>query len=613
MTMSQNQLPDLSVHQLFEQQAARTPDAIALICRDEQITYRSLNDRANRLAHYLRRRGVRAESLVAVCLQRSIPMVAALLGVWKAGGAYVPLDPAYPPERLGFMLHDSEARLLITDTSCDAVLTWPREKSVLLDRDDPLIASEATDNPAPSAGPSNLAYVMYTSGSTGKPKGAMILQGGLVNYLQWAIGAYGVGPGDCVPLHSSIAFDLTVTSLYPALLAGGAVELLPEDDGPEALLAALRRRKGRALVKITPAHLDLLSQQLTATEAAGMTRVFVIGGENLLAERLRFWREAAPATRLINEYGPTETVVGCCVHEVGTSDPDSGSVAIGMPIANTRLYVLDENLRPVAAGTAGELYIGGAGVGRGYLNRPELTEQRFVRDPFSADSQARLYKTGDLVEQRDDGRLVYLGRTDDQVKIRGYRIELGEIEENLAAHPLVRACVVLARGEEAADRQLVAYVVTEPETDRPEPDLRAFLQARLPEFMRPASFVFLPALPLTQNGKVDRKALPWPVRESGSPSVAPRTATEKALVEIWASLLGVERVGAEDNVFDLGAHSLMAMRAVIQISQRFQVDLKLASLFERPTPAAMAQLIDALALAPRAGGPVAGNREEIVL
>ena len=453
---------------------------------------------------------------------------------------------------------------------------------------------ESDSNPSVVGTPSNLAYVMYTSGSTGKPKGAMILHSGLVNYLWWAIRTYGVQAGGSVPVHSSISFDLTVTSLYPALLAGGHVELLPEDIGAQNLLAALRNTKDRNLVKITPAHLEALGLQLSPNEVAGMTRVFVIGGENLLAESLRLWRESSPTTRLINEYGPTETVVGCCVYEVQPEDPQSGSIPIGRPIANTQLYILDENLQPLPPGVMGELFIGGAGVARGYLNRPELTQERFLHDPFSSQGGARMYKTGDLARYREDGIIEYLGRVDNQVKVRGYRIELGEIESSLASHPAVQSCAVLAREDTPGDKQLVGYVVSRGTGPARVDEIQSFLKDRLPEYMVPAKFVFLDAFPLTNNGKVDRKALPAPVEEARSDNnlEAPRTPTEKSLAAIWKEVFKVESVGINQDFFDLGGHSLLAIKVMARIRDKFGLDLPVLVLFESPTIATLAEKID---------------------
>jgi amino acid adenylation domain-containing protein len=603
--------PQVCAHELFERRAAQTPDATALVFGDRQLSYRELNERANKVAHHLRRRGVGPEVLVGVCLNRSPELVAGLLAVWKAGGAYVPLDPAYPPERLSFMIGDAQALVLLSEEKCRPLFSSADDNLVCLDSDWPRLAGEASDNLPPVATPANLAYVIYTSGSTGRPKGAMIVHRGLVNYLWWALKAYAVEPGRSAPVHTSISFDLTVTSLFTPLLAGGTVELLPEDVGAQNLLAALLRAGNRSLVKITPAHLELLSQQIPAAKAPGMCRTFVIGGENLLAENLRLWREHAPATRLINEYGPTETVVGCCVHEVLPTDPPSGSVAIGRPIANTQLYVLDENLEPVPPGDMGELYIGGAGVARGYLNRPELTAERFLPDPFGGVAGARLYKSGDLARYRVDGTLEYLGRADDQVKIRGYRIELGEIEATLAAHPQVRSCAVVAREDEPGDKQLVAYVVS-PDGEAPNTDsMRAFLRERLPDYMVPARFVNLDALPLTPNGKVDRRALPAPSREvsGGGQGGAPRTETEKRIAAIWSEVLKLDGIGIHDDFFDLGGDSMAAVALVTHLHETFDLELDLASLFDRPTIAGLSELVDVFVLTNRGSAGDAGSAE----
>ncbi len=586
--------PTACVHELFEKQVARDPDAIALGFEQQQLSYREVNERANQVAHFLRKRGVKPEVLVGVCLERCPEMLIAFLGIWKAGGAYVPLDPAYPKERLSFMLRDAAAKFLLTDSKHTSLFPSAKAKTICMDSDWPAIAKERTNNPDPAASPSNLAYVLYTSGSTGEPKGVMVLHGGLSNYLCWAVKAYAVKAGDPVPIHTSISFDLTVTALYTPLVAGGRVEILPEDVGGQNLVAALRQGKDRSLVKITPAHLALLSQQLTPEEAACRTKLFVIGGENLLAESLLFWRDSAPATRLINEYGPTETVVGCCVYEVRPDDPRSGSVPIGRPIANTQLYILDRYGNPVPPGVTGELYIGGAGVARGYLNRPELTREKFIADPFSGVTGARLYKTGDLARYHRDGTLEYLARVDNQVKVRGYRIELGEIEATLADHPGVTSCAVLAREDEPGNKQMVGYVVTPGNKPTTIEELRLYLREKLPEYMVPAQFVILDSLPLTLNGKIDQKALPAPSHTNISDArkfAAPGTDTEKALAAIYTELLKVERIGIHDDFFDLGGHSLMAVKMISKIREVFGVDLPLATLLEAPTIAGLSKIV----------------------
>ena len=595
--------PQVSTAALFEEAVARHPDATALVFEGKTITYRELNERANQVAHYLRKRGVGADVLVGVCLERCPEIVFALLGVFKAGGAYVPLDPAYPKDRLAYMVDDSAAKVLLTDERHRDLFLDGDPRVVCLDSDWTSIAAESTANPGAKIALSDLAYVMYTSGSTGLPKGVMVHHRGVVNYLWWAGKAYAAADGGAVPLHTSIAFDLTVTALYVPLCAGGQVEILRDDVGGQNLVASLREGSGRSLVKITPAHLALLSEQVGPKGAAGRTNLFVIGGENLTAESIALWRDHAPATRLINEYGPTETVVGCCVYEVKPDDPRTGSVPIGRPIANTQLYILDRFLNPLPVGAVGELYIGGAGVARGYHNRPELTQERFVADPFAGVSGARMYKTGDIARYRPDGTLEYFGRIDNQVKVRGYRIELGEIEAKLADHPGVKACAVLAREDTPGNKMLVGYVVPQKDESPTVSSLREYLREGLPDYMVPSQFVFLESMPLTTNGKVDRKALPAPSDENTHPAqtrVAPRTPIEKALAAIWSELLRKENIGIHDDFFDLGGHSLLAIKAVARVREVLAVELSPQAVIDSPTIAELATTL----------GDVAGRKEE---
>jgi len=595
------------VHQLFEAQVERTPDAVAVVYEGEQLTYRQLNQRANQLAHHLRKLGVGPEVLVGISVERSLEMVVGLLGILKAGGAYVPLDPTYPQERLAFMLEDSQVPVLLTQAHLVEQLPAPRithhasrntyhatRRVICLDSDWDFIAQESVENSISSVTPDNLAYVIYTSGSTGKPKGVMIPHRGLVNYLTWCQRAYPLEAGQGAPVHSSISFDLTITGLFVPLLVGRRVQLLPAALGVETLREALRNGTNFSLIKITPAHLELLSQQLSPSEAAGRTRAFIIGGENLLAESITFWQDFAPDTVLVNEYGPTETVVGCCVYQVPAGERKTGSVPIGRPIINTQLYILDTHLQPVPVGVPGELYIGGEGVARGYLNRPELTAERFIPDPFSGGVGARLYKTGDLVRYLPDGNIEFLGRTDHQVKIRGFRIEPGEIDAALGGHPALREVVVVAREDKSGNKRLVAYVVPEQEPAPTTSELRHFLKEKLPKYMVPSAFVTLETLPLTPSGKVDRRALPAP--DGARPElegdyVAPRTPVEEELVSIWAQLLGIERVGIYDNFFELGGHSLLATQLISRLREAFQVELPPHSLFEAATVADLAVVI----------------------
>ncbi|MGH7439635.1 MAG: amino acid adenylation domain-containing protein, partial [Polyangiaceae bacterium] len=464
-----------------------------------------------------------------------------------------------------------------------------------IDGDRARIDAEASGAVDAAVAPSNLAYVMYTSGSTGKPKGVMVLHEGLVNYLLWAKKVYAPASGAASPVHSSMAFDLTVTSLFVPLVAGGAIEMLREEVAGQALVASLRAGSERSLVKITPAHLALLTGQLGMDGAAGRTKLFVIGGENLLVESVLLWRDHAPGTRLINEYGPTETVVGCCVHEVAVDDARAGSVPIGRPIDNTRLYILDRHGNPQPPGLVGELYIGGAGVARGYLNRDELTRERFLPDPFAGRAGARMYRTGDLARYRADGVLEYLGRIDNQVKIRGYRIELGEIEATLAKQLGVRDCAVIVRDDGAIPgKQLVGYVVPTRGSSPSSDELRRGLAESLPEYMVPPHIVLLDALPLTSNGKLDRRALPAPssAPDRGSRTrLAARTPDEKRLVEIWTEILGIDGVGVKDDFFELGGQSLQAVTVMSRIQEAFGVALPAQAFFEAPTIAQFARLL----------------------
>ncbi|MBV8128370.1 MAG: amino acid adenylation domain-containing protein [Planctomycetaceae bacterium] len=571
-------------HQLFEAQVEESPSAIAIRAREGCWTYRELNRRSNQVANYLRTLGVRPECLVGLCLPRSLDLVAGMLGVLKAGGAYVPLDPVYPRDRLSFMLADSQVSVLITSEEIRTKLPEHSICTTYLDTDRPVIERQPDTNPTSGSTPDDLAYVIFTSGSTGRPKGAMILHRGLSNYLRWCINAYDVASGQGAPVHSSVSFDLTVTSLFAPLLVGRRVDLLDEDLGVDQLAAALRDNSGYSLVKITPAHLQLLGRQLAPHDAAGRTRAFVIGGEQLTAEHIAFWQKHAPDTLLFNEYGPTETVVGCCVYRVPSGWPANGVIPIGRPIDNTQLYVLDDNLNPLPDEAVGELYIGGAGVARGYLNQPELTARKFIGDPFGPEPGARLYRTGDLCRRRRDGELEYMGRVDHQVKIRGHRIEPGEVEARLREIPEVAEVVVVAREDEPGRPYLAAYVVPVPGTAAPDAAAwRAFLKKRLPDYMVPTTFTSLECLPLTPNGKFNMAALPRPERPAATGSRAPDGELENTLAEVWKGVLHLEKVGARDNFFHLGGDSLNATQVTARLGERLGVEVPLPALFNQPT------------------------------
>ena len=583
---------DKCIHHLIEEQAARTPDAVAVVHDGRALTYSQLNARANQLAHYLRGLGVGPEVHIAICVERGLEMIVGLLATLKAGGAYVPMDPSYPQERLAYMLEDSAPAALLTLAHLRDMLPAGANslRIIALDAGAPLWTSMPDSNPDRAAlRADHLAYIIYTSGSTGMPKGVMVEHRHLYNYLYWAWHFYTPAAGSAVS--SSLSFDATVTSIFAPLLCGGALQIVPEGNEIDGLGQLLCGTQSARLVKITPAHLEALGRTLAAEGKQPSASLFVVGGEALAPSTVRLWQQMQPDVRIVNEYGPTETVVGCVVYEVPANFPLTATTPIGRPIANTQIYILDVRGDPAPIGVVGELYIGGAGVARGYLNRPDLTSQRFVADPFSAESGARMYKTGDLGRWTADGVIEYLGRNDFQVKIRGFRIELGEIEARLAEYESVREPVVLAREDSSGDKRLVAYYVSD--VNIALEALRAHLLAKLPEYMVPAAFVRLDRMPLSQNGKVERKALPAP---DGSAYVqgayeAPAGPVEEKLARIWARLLGLERISRNASFFDLGGHSLLAVRMLTLIEAEFGHSLDLTSLFKAPSIASLSALL----------------------
>ena len=589
---------ELCVHQLFEAQVRRDPEAVALVHEERSLSYGELNRRANRLAHHLRERGVRPDSRVAICVERSLDMVVGLLGIMKAGGAYVPLDPAYPSDRLAFMLADSAPVLALTHGAAQAALQRAMaglEVAVVdLDRDQALWAYGPEHDLEPAElglTSSNLAYVIYTSGSTGTPKGVMVEHGSVVNYLYWAILRYVGRLMSYTYLSSSLSFDATVTSLYIPLLCGWWLFISAASWPLEVASDCVP-----ALLKLTPGQADEVLHQLapwneTPDEAPS---TLVLGGEALTAAHLGQIARVQKRIRVFNEYGPTEATVGATTFEVSMAAARIADVPIGRPISNTRIYLLDGLLEPVPVGVAGEIYIGGAGVARGYLNRPELTAERFIASPFVEGD--RLYKTGDLGRYLADGNIEFLGRNDFQVKIRGFRIELGEIETQLAQHAGVREAVVLAREreDEPGDKRLAAYYTAADPADAPDAEaLRRHLSARLPEHMVPAAYVLIEALPLTPNGKLDRKALPAPDAQAlvSRAYEAPRGEVETALAGIWAEVLRLERVGRNDNFFELGGHSLLAVK-VLERMRRAGFEADVRALFQAKSLADFAALVN---------------------
>ncbi|MFF1910553.1 amino acid adenylation domain-containing protein [Streptomyces sp. NPDC058239] len=587
------EVPSMAVPELFEAQAARTPDAVAVVAEGVEVSYAELDARANRLAHHLVGQGVGPESLVGLCLPRGVDMVVTILAAWKAGAGYLPIDPEYPAERVAFMLADSGVAVLLSEEEVLDELPVGRVRAMALD--DPLVATAVSACPetAPGVhvGPDGLAYVIYTSGSTGRPKGVAVTHGGLTNYVVWASEAYGMRDGGGAPLHSSLAFDLTVTSVLVPLVSGAAV-VVSRQGGAEGLASLVGTGGGFGLMKLVPAHLPLLTELVPDERLPGATRKVIVGGEALTGAVVRSWLERAPRSVVVNEYGPTETVVGCTVFEVADGQDIGESVPIGRPNTNTRVYVLDGTLQPVVPGVAGELYIAGAQVARGYVRRPGLTSERFVACPF--EPGGRMYRTGDQVRWNTDGQLEYLGRVDEQVKVRGFRIEPGEVEAAFLTHPSVGRAAVVAREDTPGDVRLVAYVVP-PEGEQPDDGelpgvLRKFVAQRLPEHMVPAAVVPLERLPLTPNGKLDRKALPAPeYAVAAGAGREPSTPQERALCEAFAQVLGVDGVGMDDDFFELGGHSLLAVRLVSLVRARLSVEVPLRVLLDNPTVADLAQ------------------------
>ncbi|WP_416212277.1 non-ribosomal peptide synthase/polyketide synthase [Nostoc sp. DedSLP03] len=583
---------DKCIHQLFEEQVDRTPDAVAVVFDNQQLTYRELNCRANQLAHYLQSLGVGANVLVGICVERSLEMVVGLLGILKAGGAYVPLDPEYPQDRLSFMLEDAQVSVLLSQQHLVEKLQNHQAQVVCLDTDWHFISQLSQDNLITEVQATNLVYVIYTSGSTGTPKGVLIAHKGLLNLVLWHQRTFKITSIDKATQLAGTGFDAAAWELWPYLTAGVSIYLVKSEilTSPVNLRDWLISHQITISFVPTPITQELLSLEWT-TESLAL-RYVLTGGD-----KLNQYPPASVPFQVVNNYGPTENTVVTTSGLVVAKKQDQTSPSIGRPIDNTHIYILDKYLQPVPIGVIGELHIGGAGLARGYLNRSELTQEKFIPNPFTRTRGAgeRLYKTGDLARYLPDGNIEYLERIDNQIKIRGFRIELGEIEAILSHHPGVRENVVIAREDIPGDKRLVAYFVPQLEQTPTSNDLRIFLKEKLPQYMVPSAFVSLESLPLTPNGKVDRKALPVPDSNNtqlAASFVAPRTPVEKVLADIWANVLHLEQVGVLDNFFELGGHSLSTIRVMSQVNETFQMKLPLRHLFSAPTIAELAQTIE---------------------
>jgi amino acid adenylation domain-containing protein/thioester reductase-like protein len=580
------------IHQLVEHQTAQTPDAIAVTFQDQRLTYQQLNQKANQVAHYLQTLGVQPETLVGVCIERSLEMVVALLGILKAGGAYVPLDPSYPKERLGFIIEDTLLPVLLTQQPLQKNLPLHQAQEICIDRDCEAINRQAIENPGCNVHAENLAYIIYTSGSTGRPKGVAIEHRNTVAFINWAKEFFTPEQLQGVLASTSICFDLSVFEIFVTLSHGGKVILAKDALELPSLIAA----DEVTLINTVPSAVEALFYTNGIPKSV---RTINLAGEPLQNALVQKLYELDHIEQVFNLYGPSEDTTYSTVALIPKGNHDIPS--IGQPITNTQIHLLDFQLKPVPDGAEGEIYIGGAGLARGYLNRPDLTAEKFIPDPFNAEPDSRLYKTGDLAIRLPNGNLKFLGRIDHQVKIRGFRIELGEIESVLNLHSTVRQAVLLVREATPTDQRLVAYVVPKSNTESVHQnllirELRSFLAQKLPEFMVPSAFVLLEELPLTLNGKLDRRALPipkWtPIEESLY--VEPRTLIEIQVAKIWGRLLGVEKVGVHDNFYELGGYSLLAIRLVMQMTESFQQEIVLESLLENPTVAGLSQVIEAL-------------------
>ncbi len=578
------------VHQLFEVQVERTPDALVVSSQEGTLTYQELNEKANQVAHHLQRRGVGPEALVGICLDRSLDMIVCLLGILKAGGVYLPFDPSYPVERLSFMLKDSQASLLITQEKfVEHFYQFSSSSVIRIDTDWLTISQEEVRNPESNVTSKDCAYVVYTSGSTGQPKGVQITHESLLNLVFWHQRAFEVTTIDRATQLSSPAFDATGWEIWPYLTHGASVHLVDEDMRTSPLLLRDWLLKTQITISFMP---TILAERMISLDWPAETSLrMVLTG----ADRLQHYPPATLPFTFINNYGPTEATVVATSGPIMPSIDASTAPSIGRPISNTHIFLLDEQLNQVPVGATGELYIGGAGLAKGYLNRPALTAEKFIDHPFSQEPGARLYKTGDLAYYLADGQIAFVGRADYQVKIRGFRIEPGEIEAALQRHPAIQQAVVSTHADARDEKYLVAYIVVDQSISAERQDtqhltsseLQQFLRSHLPDYMIPPTFVLLAALPLTPHGKIDRAALPAPDKENMMRQqehvTTKMTPFEEKLADIIAKLLDLEHVGLDDNFFMLGGHSLLGTQMIARVAETFGVNLTLRTLFDAPT------------------------------
>ncbi|WP_218776814.1 amino acid adenylation domain-containing protein, partial [Nostoc sp. T09] len=580
-----------SIQQVFETQVAATPDAVAVVFGQQQLTYQQLNQRANQLAHHLQSLGAGPEVMVGLAAERSLEMVIGLLAILKAGGVYVPLDPKYPQERLSWMLEDAQVQVLLTQQHLVDRLPLYAAKVVYLDTDTEVLAQYSVANPQSQTTAENLAYIIYTSGSTGKPKGVSVTHRGVVRLVK-DTNYVSITAADVFLQLAPICFDASTFEIWGCLLNGARLVVMPPQTPSLPELAQALRDHHVTILWLTAGLFHLMVDEYV--DQLKLVRQVLAGGDVLSVPHVEKLLHAGGNCRLINGYGPTENTTFTCCYSLHSHSQIAGSIPIGRPIANTQTYILDPNLQPVPIGIPGQLYVGGDGLARGYLHREQLTQEKFIAHPWGNSPSQRLYKTGDLCRYLSDGNIEFLGRLDYQVKLRGFRIELGEIETILEQHPAIKQTVVIAREDVPGDKRLVAYLVAQSQPLPTPEQLRQYLQQKLPDYMVPSAFVFLDNLPLTPNGKVDRRALPVPAPANGNEAVTlvpPRNQVEAQLVEIWQQVLGVHSIGVRDNFFELGGHSLLAIQLFWQIEKAFGQKLPLATLFQASTIEGLAAIL----------------------
>jgi amino acid adenylation domain-containing protein len=598
-TRKHNDSMNCCIHQLFEQQALRQPESVAVVCRDEQLSYGELNRRSNQLARFLRNRGVGPDMPVGLYVERSLDMLIALFGILKAGGAYIPLDPEYPRERLSFMVQDSRAPVLVTQDKLKGNISHEGTQVVCIDAERDAFEREADTSLAGGAGPENLIYIIYTSGSTGTPKGSFLYHRGFMNLLDWYVRDFAFAQSSRTLLMSSLSFDLTQKNIFAPLIAGGRLILLETQHYDAGIILNSIEKHGVTTVNCTPSSFYGLVKNTDHRflKKLDSLRYVFLGGEPISVTALQHWLKSPFFhAAIVNTYGPTECTDVCAFYRLHEHDyAASAPVPIGKAVPNTELYILDDKLNSVSSGGEGELYIGGVGVGGGYLNRPELTAEKFLQSPFSKNGNACMYRTGDRVRMREDGNIEFLGRIDHQVKIRGFRIELGEIEMQLARHPDVRETLVTAQEGASGESRLVAYIVPRGNASPSVSALRCHLQSALPDYMLPTAWVFLDKMPLSPNGKVDRGALPSPSAERPDLAQAyapPQTGLEKHLADIWCELLHLDRVGIHDRFFELGGTSVQAIEFISILVRELDADIHIVKFFEEPTIAGFVKFLE---------------------